>query len=119
MTHEELGAAIVSFLVVMGLVGLGIVALFKKFGFGKNCVEACPDPSCQGFVKETRDNAALAATAVVQARESIIKLQEGQNYVTKILDQKRVKIEVLQQDTAEIKTDVKWLVQAFRKKNNL
>jgi hypothetical protein len=131
MTHEELGAVIVGILVLVGLAGLGMVGLLKKLGItiGKkecaNSIDGCPDPSCQSFVKETRDNAklardnaALAANAVLKAKESIIKLQEGQNNVTKILDQKRIKIEGLQNDTTEIKTDVKWIVRELQKKND-
>jgi hypothetical protein len=36
-----------------------------------------------------------------------------------ILEQKRVKIEGLQTDTTEIKTDVKWIVREIRKRNDL
>ena len=125
MTPEKVGAAIVGALVLIGGVAIMLMKLWSKLGFGK-CPDECPDPHCQSFVKETRDNAiaarenaAAAAIAVVNAEKSIIKLQEGQNYVSEILEQKRIKIEGLQTDTTEIKTDVKWIVRELQKRNDV
>ena len=124
MTPEKIGAAIVGALALIGGVAIMLMKLWSKLGFGK-CPEECPDPNCQNFVQETRDNAAAAkenaaaaAVAVVKAEKSIIKLQEGQNHVREILEQKRIKIEGLQQDTTEIKTDVKWIVRELQKGND-
>jgi hypothetical protein len=77
----------------------------------------CPEPQCQGLVQEARDNAAAAKEAVIKSRESIILLQVGMKNVEGILEQKRVKIEGLQTDTTEIKTDVKWIVMELRRRN--
>ena len=121
MTSEEIGAAIIGGLVLLGGVAIMLGKLWSKLGFGK-CPDECPDPHCQSFVKETRDhaadaktNAAAAAKAVVNAEKSIIKLQEGQDQVREILERKRVKIEALQETSTEIKTDVKWLVNEYRR----
>jgi hypothetical protein len=121
MTPEQTIGAAIGALVVIGGGSVALGTLLKRFGIGK-CPEECPDPMCKSFVKATKEhsataesNAKAAADAVIKAEKSIIKLQEGQNHVSEILEQKRIKIEGLQQDTTEIKTDVKWIVREIQK----
>jgi hypothetical protein len=122
VTPEQIVGAIVGALIVIGGGTMAIFTLFKKFGIG-TCPDVCPEPQCQDLVRETRDNAKLAkenaATAADAVVKSIISLQAGMKSVEGILEQKRVKIEGLQTDTTEIKTDVKWIVREIRKRNDL
>ena len=100
MTHEELGAAIVSFLVITGLVGLGIVGILKKLGFLRPpCNTDCPDPDCKNQIIK----------AMGKTHEKVVLLEQGQETVRDRLDNKRVQIEKIQQTTTETKTDVKWI----------
>jgi hypothetical protein len=116
LSHEQIIAAVIGLLAVIGGVIIMLSQIFKKLGIVK-CHDVCPEPQCQDLVKETRDNAAMAADAVIKSRESIIALQQGQKHVQEALEQKRIKIEGLQKDTTEIKTDVKWIVRELRHQN--
>ena len=107
MTHEELGAAIIGFLVIVGLAGLGIMGLLKKLGFLKPpCSTDCPDPDCKNQLIKTMG----------KTHDKVLLLEQGQGFVMKRLEQKRLKIESLQTDTTEMKNDVKW-IRSWLEKN--
>jgi hypothetical protein len=118
VTPEQIIGATIGALVVIGGGTVAIFSLLKKLGITGSCLGECPDPKCQGFVQETRDNAVAAAEAVINARESISALKQGQDDVRVILDRKRIKIEELTESTTEIKTDVKWIVRELSDKNS-
>ncbi|MHC4707251.1 MAG: hypothetical protein ACYS8I_09220 [Planctomycetota bacterium] len=117
MTPDQIVGATIGALIVIGGGTVGVYTFFKKIGLGK-CPDVCPEPQCQGLVQEARDNARDAKAAVIKSRESIISIQGRLNNVGQILEQKRVKIEGLQTDTTEIKTDVKWIVRELRRRND-
>jgi len=100
MTHEELTAAIIGALVLIGLAGLGMVGIFKKLGFLKPpCNTACPDPDCKNQIIK----------AMGKTHEKVVLLEQGQQNVTSRLDNKRKQIAKIQETTTETKTDVKWI----------
>ena len=69
MTHEELGAAIIGFLVIVGLAGLGIVGILKKLGFLKPpCSTDCPDPECKNQLIKTMG----------KTHDKVLLLEQGQ-----------------------------------------
>jgi len=125
LTPEEIVAAAIGLLVVIGGVTIVLAKLVHKLGFNK-CPDECPDPECKNVVAETKtltetvkNDALEARLAASKARDSIIVLQNDMTHVKNTLEQKRIKIEGLQTDTTEIKTDVKWIVKAIQAKNKL
>ncbi len=103
MTPQEIGAATIGALVVLGAGAMAVIGFWKKLGIGR-CPETCPDSECQSVVQSTHTE--------------VVKLTAGQNNLKEQLEQKRIKIEGLQSDTTEIKTDVKWIVRELRGRND-
>jgi hypothetical protein len=92
------GAVIAGFVVLGGAI-VGIGTIVKKI-----IPDKCPDTECQKMLHKTH--------------AQTIQLKEGQNFVRDTLEVKRKKIEALQQDVAEIKTDTKWIVSELKRQNH-